>query len=181
MPHRRSTRANLAGLQVMRFQLAGRAKILTASRLSEYMSSANIRFNEVADDESSLHANLAHFASHTFAHVRIPRASVEWPRDSASRGRLVVIVAEDAGFTVESDAPIIEREPGLTLIPPGTAPVRFRAEVPTELVFISCLADSLPGIDLLLHEPDSNAAHSVRSPPASTRKARHRSRRSDGK
>lgn len=142
----------------MRFQVAGRGAILTASNLSEYMSSANIRFSDVADDDSVLDANLAHFASHTFAHVRLPPASVEWPRDSASRERLVVIVAEDAGFTVQSDAPIIGREPGLTVVPPGTAPVYFRAAAPTELLFVSCMADSLPGIDLLLQEPDSNAA-----------------------
>lgn len=148
MPHQRSSRANLQGLEIMRFQLNGRREILKASALGEYMSSANIRFSDVTDDDSTLQANLAHFASHTFAHIRLPGASVEWPRSPRSQGRVVVIVTEGPGFIVTSDEPVIEREPGLFLVPPGSGPVHFSAASPTELLFVSCDIDSLAGIDL---------------------------------
>lgn len=154
MPHQRSSRANLKGLEIMRFQLGGRHEILKASDLNEYLSSANLRFRSVSDD-SPLQANLAHFASHTFAHVKMPGALVEWPRSPRSSSRVVVIVTEGDGFTVQAQEPVLERKPGLFLVGPGTETVRFHASAPTELFFVSCNVDSLSGISMH-REPHSD-------------------------
>ncbi|MCK2037888.1 helix-turn-helix domain-containing protein [Microbacterium sp. SSW1-49] len=145
MRRRRSTAADRGALELMKFRIAGRERLLHAKALSAYLSSANFGFTSVRDEHAMLRANLVHIGRYTFAHVQLPPATLEWPRDELSRSRVVVIVAEAPGFTVASEGPVIVREPSWFVIPPGGATVTFEATMPTELVFISLDEDALSG------------------------------------
>ncbi|MGR6743189.1 helix-turn-helix domain-containing protein [Microbacterium arborescens] len=123
--------------ELNKFRADGREKLLSLMPLTTYMSSANIGFTAVRDDNALLRANVVRVGAYLFTHARMPAATVVWPRDERSRNRVVAIVAEGRALQVRSDAPVVARRSSSFLIPPGTAPVTIEAAEPTELVFIS--------------------------------------------
>jgi AraC-like DNA-binding protein len=137
--------ADRGALELMKFRIAGRERLLGAKALSAYLSSANFGFTAVRDAHAVLQANLVHIGRYTFAHVQLPPATLEWPRDELSRNRIVMIAVEAPGFTVASEGSVIARESSWFVIPPGGASVTFEATVPTELIFISLDDDALSG------------------------------------
>jgi AraC-like DNA-binding protein len=143
MTGRRSIAADRGALELMKFRIAGRERLLQAKALSAYLTSANFGFTSVRDAHAILRANLVHIGRYTFAHVQLPPATLEWPRDELSRDRVLMIAVEAPGFTVTSEGPIIARDSSWFVIPPGGASVTFEATLPTELVFISLDHDAL--------------------------------------
>ncbi|MDQ1218050.1 helix-turn-helix domain-containing protein [Microbacterium arborescens] len=136
MRHRRPYAAR-GEFELNRFRADGRDSLLSLMPLTSYMSSANIGFASVRDDDALLRANVVRIGQYLFVHARMPAATVVWPRDEHSRDRVVAILAESRALRVVSDAPVVIRRGSSFLIPPGTAPVTIEAAEPTELVFIS--------------------------------------------
>ncbi|MDF2918355.1 MAG: helix-turn-helix protein [Microbacterium sp.] len=137
MRRRRPLVARGGELELNKFRADGRETLLGLLPLTSYMSSANIGFAAVRDADAVLRANLVRVGRYLFAHVRLPAATVVWPRDQHSRDRAVVIAAEDRAMRVTSEAPVVARRGTVFLVPPGTEPVTFEATESTELVFIS--------------------------------------------
>lgn len=161
MRHRRPPAAH-GDFELNKFRADGRQRLLTLMPLASYMSSANIGFAAVRDEEAILRANVVRMGGNLFVHARMPAATVVWPRDEHSRDRVVAIVAESTTMSVVSEAPIVARRGTSFLIPPGTAPVTIEAAEPTELVFIALDAGDFAarrrmGFDRISGEAASNA------------------------
>ncbi|RAZ30574.1 helix-turn-helix domain-containing protein [Microbacterium sp. SMR1] len=123
--------------ELNKFRADGRERLLSLMPLTSYMSSANIGFVAVRDEDALLRANVARIGGYLFVHARMPAATVVWPRDEHSRDRVAAIVAENRAMRFISEAPVVVRRGSSFLIPPGTAPVTIEATEPTELVFIT--------------------------------------------
>jgi len=137
----------------MRVQVEGRQAAIGHESLSEYMSAANLRFVDLPPD-GALTANIVNFPTHTFAHVVLPPALIEWPRDIHSRNRVLVLVTADDRFEVHCDGPVIRKEPGFILVPPGIHPVLFRTRsAATELIYVSSDVTAL-GAVRIVDDPD---------------------------
>ncbi|WP_162893172.1 helix-turn-helix domain-containing protein [Microbacterium halotolerans] len=112
------------------------------------MASANIRFSEL-DDDGMFHVSLVQVPQITFSRAAVSPLTLEWPRDSASRDRAVILVARTGGLSIETEAPVWRANPGLFLVPPGDAPVTFRvSKTIDELLWIGASAAVVRGIDL---------------------------------
>ncbi|MDF2579265.1 MAG: helix-turn-helix protein [Microbacterium sp.] len=162
MRHRRPPAAQ-GEFELKKFRADGRGSLLNLMPLTSYMSSANIGFASVRDDDALLRANVVRIGQYLFVHARMPAATLVWPRDERSRGRVVAIVAESRAMRVVSEAPVVVRRNSSFLIPPGAAPVTIEAAEPVELVFISLDAGDFAarrqmGFDRIGPEAASEAA-----------------------
>lgn len=142
-------------VQGMRFTVRGIEAATTNDALSTYLRSANLRIVEL-EPSDSLRLQMARFPDVTFAHVHLPRAVVEWPRDELSLTRAAIVVRLSGRLAITSDATVVHRRPGLALIPPGDTPVAFETLDPlNELLYISTPGTLVHDLDV---KPDAGTA-----------------------
>lgn len=167
MRHRRPIAAS-GEFELSKFRVDGRDRLLNLKPLRSYMSSANIGFVAVRDDDALLRANVVRIDGYLFVHARMPAATVIWPRSERSRDRVVAIIAERPTMRVVSEAEIVRRGTAF-LIPPGTAPVTIEATAPTELVFATLDAGDFAGRRQMGFDRTSReAAHGASIRPMAT-------------
>ena len=133
------------------FHVRGLEAVTRHDPLVDYLAQANVRIAEL-EDTDSLRLRLTRFPELTFAHAYLPRAVVEWPRDTLSLERTVIVLCRSGRLDVRSEAPVLRRGPGLVLVPPGDTLVSFQArESLNEVLYISAPASLLHELDLSEH------------------------------
>lgn len=118
------------------------------SALTGYLASANLRLDAL-EGSQALRAQVTRFPHLTFGHAFLPQATVVWPRDRLSLDSCGIVICSAGGIEVDSCAPVLRREPGLVLIPPGTEHVAFRTLAPAnEVLYVTASALLVRGLDL---------------------------------
>lgn len=148
MTSRRSKWDAMPPVQGLRLAVRGIAAVEANRALSDYLTSANLKIVRL-EESDSLRIRMTRFPEITFAHANLPRAVVEWPRDALSLTRAAVIVCVSGRIAVTSSSTIIERRPGLHLIPPGDAPLTFETlDGLNEILYISAPASLVSELDV---------------------------------
>lgn len=148
MTSRRSKWDAMPPVQGLRLAVRGIAAVEANPALSDYLTSANLKIVRL-EESDSLRIRMTRFPEITFAHANLPRAVVEWPRDALSLTRAAVIVCVSGRIAVTSSSTIIERRPGLHLIPPGDAPLTFETlDGLNEILYISAPASLVSELDV---------------------------------
>ncbi|MFF2051080.1 helix-turn-helix domain-containing protein [Leifsonia sp. NPDC058194] len=135
-------------VQGLRFTARGVGGAAANDALVEYLSSANLKVVEL-EESDNLQVHMTRFPELTFAHVDLPRSRVEWPRDELSLTRAAIVLCVRGRVTVTSGSTVLQRGPGLFLIPPGTAPVVFETrDALNEILYISAPASLVHELDV---------------------------------
>lgn len=142
MPHRRRLRRESTvpyehfDVSVRGLEAAG-----NDAMLADYLASANIRITNL-DESQPLRARITHLSQMTFAHVALPPATIDWPRDRMSLDRGLIIIGRTGVIDAQSHGLLVRRSPGLIVIPPGDSHVTITAEAPiNEFLYISVTAN----------------------------------------
>ncbi|MBP1326129.1 AraC-like DNA-binding protein [Leucobacter exalbidus] len=113
-----------------------------------YLAAANISFREI-DASTGLAARIVQFPQLTVARARLPKSTIEWPRDAMSLDRGLILIAPHNKFSIEGEGPIWRAAPGLFFVPPGDSFITFRATEPIEdLVYINASTSVIRGLVL---------------------------------
>lgn len=160
MPNRHAVAVRRAGRQLLvpfrrlAFRVSGLEEMGANTDLVSYLAAANIQFSAL-DPSKTLMARLVQMPQLTFARVRMPRSTIEWPRDTMSLDRGIIFIARGGAFSVESESPVWSAHPGLYFIPPGDTHVRFHAtEAIEDFIYISASTSVIRGIVLpKRHQP----------------------------
>lgn len=80
------------------------------------------------EDRSKLTLGAAQFHEVNFMHAIVPRATLEWTRSGESTKYMTVLFDMQGSHTATSSGMLLERKPGVLVIPPGLEPVRFEAD-----------------------------------------------------
>lgn len=132
----------------LRLAVRGIAAVEANPALSDYLTSANLRIVRL-EESDSLRVRMTRFPELTFAHATLPPALVEWPRDALSLTRAAVILCINGRIAVTSTSTVIERRPGMYLVPPGDAPLTFETlDDLNEVLYISAPASLVSDIDV---------------------------------
>ncbi|GEM_PF-1374235 len=115
-----------------------------------YLQRANLQVQTVVRDK--LAARVAGFPNLVFVHVTMPETTVLWPRDEFSSETMTLIIRMRGNLEIESDGGILSWDPGISLVRPGTTPIRFTTSGPrTEVLYVSMdaarFADLVPDMD----------------------------------
>lgn len=148
MTTRRSKWDAMPPVEGLRLAVRGIAAVEANAALSDYLTSANLRIVRL-EESDSLRIRMTRFPEITFAHANLPRARVEWPRDALSLTRAAVILCVSGRIAVTSSSTIIERRPGMFLVPPGDAPLTFETlDDLNEVLYISAPASLVSDLDV---------------------------------
>ncbi|GIT78693.1 hypothetical protein LLS1_03620 [Leifsonia sp. LS1] len=148
MASRQSRWDAMEPVEALRLRARGIADVQANERLTEYLSSANLRITRLEESES-LRLRMTRFPELTFAHANLPRAVVEWPRDELSLTRAAIILCVSGHVVGAPAEAMLQRRPGLFLVPPGVEPVAFETRSPlNEILYISAPAALLSDLDL---------------------------------
>lgn len=161
-------------LQRASFYGHGTRELRFSAAAEEYFQLANVRFLELRDT-SLLTAHIATFRDVRFVHATLPEGLLIWPRDSASLQTVTLIFMVRGNIDVITEGVTLSRDPGVTLIPPGTSHVRFRSTEPeNEAIYLSIdrslVADIMPESSepMILPALDAQALKPILSFIAST-------------
>lgn len=129
MPHReRRIRAADQGLLLRTgFHARGLDELAALRQAGEHLRSARIEFLALGS-RGLLSARIARFPDSLFLHASLPETVAVWSRDQpALADRATLVFARAGHIEIASGEQLIRREPGLTLIPPGSSAVRLSA------------------------------------------------------
>lgn len=141
MPHRRRLRReSTAPYEHFDIAVRGLEAATSNAAFADYLASVNVRITSLGESQP-LHARITHLSQTAFAHVTLPHATIEWPRDQMSLDRGLIMICRSGGMNAQSAGVVVRRNPGLIVIPPGDTHVTITADAPlNEVLYISVSA-----------------------------------------
>lgn len=119
-----------------------------SAALASYLESANLVLRDL-DGDGRLRADITQLPEMTLGRVSISPGTVVWPRDALSLDRVVIVIAPEDRFRIETEATMWHAPPCVSVLPPSDVPVTFCVRKPIdELFYVGASRAVIRDIDL---------------------------------